>query len=119
VDTETARQRLEEMRADLDQDLRALRGDIEGELEPGEPAQARDTAESGTDMSDADREEAVLEATQGRRDRVQRALDRLDDGSYGRCVDCGRMLSDERLSARPEAERCVDCQSARENGGER
>jgi RNA polymerase-binding transcription factor DksA len=104
------------MVTDLDRDLRALRGDIEGETEPGEPAQARDPAESGTDMSDADREEAVLEATRAQRDRVQAALGRIEDGSYGRCVDCGKPLPDERLEARPEAERCLADQAKFENG---
>jgi RNA polymerase-binding transcription factor DksA len=41
---------------------------------------------------------------------VREALARLDAGTYGRCVDCGRELPDERLEARPEAARCVDCQ---------
>ena len=39
---------------------------------------------------------------------------RIDAGSYGQCVDCGRELPDERLEARPEAERCVDCQQKAE-----
>jgi DnaK suppressor protein len=116
MDTDTARRRLEQMAVDLDRDLRALQGDIEGETEPGEPAQARDPAESGSDMSDADREEAVLEATQAQRDRVDAALGRIADGRYGRCVDCGAPLPDERLEARPEAERCVADQSRIENG---
>jgi RNA polymerase-binding transcription factor DksA len=67
-------------------------------------------------MSDADREEAVVAATVAQHDRVQAALDRIDNGTYGRCVDCGMPLPDERLEARPEAERCVADQSKRENG---
>jgi DnaK suppressor protein len=116
MDTDTARRRLEDMYGELDRDARVLQGEIEGEIEPGEPAQARDPAESGSDMSDADREEAVLEATLAQRDRVQAALGRIADGSYGRCVDCGKPLPDERLEARPEAERCVADQSKQENG---
>jgi RNA polymerase-binding transcription factor DksA len=48
-------------------------------------------------------------------ERVREALGRLDEGAYGRCVDCGRELPDERLEVRPEAERCVDCQQRAES----
>ena len=47
-------------------------------------------------------------------ERVREALARLDAGEYGRCIDCGRDLPDERLEVRPEAQRCVDCQQKAE-----
>ena len=71
-------------------------------------------ADSGTNLADADREEASLEVLLAQEERVREALSRLDAGSYGKCVDCGRALPDERLEARPEAERCVDCQQKAE-----
>lgn len=40
---------------------------------------------------------------------VDAALARLDDGTYGRCVDCGRSIPVARLRARPTAVRCVAC----------
>jgi RNA polymerase-binding transcription factor DksA len=46
----------------------------------------------------------------GQRQEVLAALARLDAGTYGRCVTCGTTLPDERLEARPEAARCVNCQ---------
>ena len=39
------------------------------------------------------------------------ALTRIADGSYGDCIDCGREISPERLSAVLSARRCIDCQS--------
>ena len=42
---------------------------------------------------------------------VQRALDRLDAGTYGVCVTCGRSIPSARLMARPAADRCVACAS--------
>ncbi len=44
------------------------------------------------------------------REQVERALDRLSDGKYGVCEDCGTDIPTERLKFRPEATRCVDCQ---------
>jgi hypothetical protein len=37
---------------------------------------------------------------------VERALTRLDDGTYGRCETCGQALPDERLAVAPAARRC-------------
>lgn len=65
-----------------------------------------------SDLSDADREHALLEATETRRVEALAALARLDAGSYGRCIDCGQPIADERLAFRPEAARCLTDQEA-------
>jgi DnaK suppressor protein len=41
--------------------------------------------------------------------QLDRALDRVADGTYGSCVRCGRPIGAERLAARPTAELCIDC----------
>lgn len=41
------------------------------------------------------------------------ALDRLRQGSYGRCERCGRPIAAERLAARPAARTCITCAVAR------
>jgi len=43
---------------------------------------------------------------------VERALKRLADGSYGRCVDCDEPIPSARLHAYPSAARCIRCQEA-------
>ena len=40
---------------------------------------------------------------------VDRALDRLDDGTYGRCTNCGDPINAERLAAMPAAPHCIKC----------
>lgn len=45
---------------------------------------------------------------------VEQALRRLEDGSYGECVDCGNAIPYARLAAYPAAKRCVACQEADE-----
>jgi DnaK suppressor protein len=40
---------------------------------------------------------------------VDRALEKLDEGTYGTCDDCGRPIGAERLEAVPWAALCVDC----------
>ena len=108
MDEKVARGRLEELLSELERSAAVLQHgtDDSGELTTLD----QHPADSGTNLADADREEASLEVLLAQQERVREALSRLDAGSYGKCVDCGRELPDERLEARPEAERCVDCQ---------
>ncbi|MEK7206289.1 MAG: TraR/DksA C4-type zinc finger protein [Pseudomonadota bacterium] len=46
---------------------------------------------------------------------VDAALDRIKNGTYGTCVDCGNAIAPERLNAYLAAKRCITCQSRREN----
>lgn len=45
---------------------------------------------------------------------VDAALERIRDGSFGICTDCGGEINIERLRAYPTAKRCVDCQTRHE-----
>ena len=113
MDANAARKRLEDLLAELEASAAVLQhsgGADTGELTTLD----QHPADSGTSLADADREEASLEVLLGQQERVRAALARVEAGSYGRCVDCGRELPDERLDARPEAERCVDCQQKAE-----
>jgi DnaK suppressor protein len=42
------------------------------------------------------------------------ALERIDDGTYGRCGDCGGRISVQRLRALPSATRCLACEEGHE-----
>jgi RNA polymerase-binding transcription factor DksA len=56
---------------------------------------------------------ALLDRAEERIDALDRALGRVEDGSYGTCVRCGRPIGADRLEARPDAETCVTCAAAR------
>jgi RNA polymerase-binding transcription factor DksA len=47
---------------------------------------------------------------------LDRAAERLRDGTYGRCRRCGAPISTERLLALPAAERCIICATAGQAG---
>lgn len=51
--------------------------------------------------------------------RLQMALDRLRDGDYGTCVECGEPIAPARLRALPEVQTCVRCQDRIERLGRR
>ena len=46
-------------------------------------------------------------------EQVSRALERIDAGTYGRCVHCGTAIPVERLELRPHAAGCVACSATR------
>ena len=43
-------------------------------------------------------------------DRIEAARRRMDDGSYGECIDCTQPIDERRLLAQPTASRCAPCQ---------
>lgn len=47
---------------------------------------------------------------------VDAALARLDDGTYGRCLRCGKPIADARLEALPWAAHCISCQAEIDRG---
>jgi DnaK suppressor protein len=69
--------------------------------------QAASEAEEQVVDAGAERDLAELRA-------VTAALQRLDDGRYGLCVDCGEPIDAGRLRAQPAAPRCIACQRSAE-----
>lgn len=112
VDTQEIRARLESLLADLDRSADVLAHDRESGGEVDELV--LHPADYASNVGEADREEASMEVIAAQRERVMRALERLGEGRYGRCVDCDTQLPDERLEAKPDAERCVPCQQRHE-----
>jgi len=51
-------------------------------------------------------------------ERLTAALKRIEDGTYGTCVECGKPIGQARLKALPEAVTCVTCQEKIERGGD-
>ena len=46
--------------------------------------------------------------------KIDEALERIDDGSYGKCEECGGEIGVERLRARPVTTLCIACKSQQE-----
>lgn len=75
-------------------------------------------AEAGTDNNDR---ETALRLAGGESQmlrEVSEALLRIEEGSYGKCVDCDEDIPVKRLEVFPAAKRCVECKSRFEKEGE-
>jgi RNA polymerase-binding transcription factor DksA len=73
-------------------------------------------ADVATDTFEKEKDLSILEHVDAQLFDVDRALDRLEQGSYGTCEACGRRIDDDRLRARPAARFCIDDQQMAERG---
>jgi DnaK suppressor protein len=77
-----------------------------------------DSEVSDRDLHD-DIELMLVQMTRETLGRVDAALERLHEGHYGRCAECGDDISPARLRALPFAVRCLDCEDERERDARR
>ncbi len=115
IDTDEFRTLLEQERRRLLHATGRLHAENAGNLEDelGELG-GRGTDNHLGDMASAtfDREldEGIEEGVQDTLRRIDAALGRIEDGSYGTCEICGKPIAEERLRAIPWASRCIDDQ---------
>jgi DnaK suppressor protein len=101
VNSDHARERLAEERARIERQLAAV-----GPNEPGE--EPEDFGDQGDDLDQAGKDEAIREELQRTLEAIDRAEQRLEDGSYGKSVVSGEAIPDQRLEALPWADRLVE-----------
>ncbi len=71
------------------------------------------TAEGGSLAFELEKEFSLAFNAQDLLAKVVTALEKMDDGTYGICTDCGKSIPVARLDALPSATVCVDCASPR------
>ena len=110
---EDLRQMLEERRRDM---LAEVQGRIRGVRTDaaGRPHHGMDQGEAGEAHVQHDIEFALIQMKAEILTRINEALSRLEEGSYGYCFDCGEEIAEPRLRALPFAVRCRECEESRE-----
>ena len=68
--------------------------------------------EETNEAAEFQNELGVSEALRERVDEIDGALNRIQEGAYGKCTRCGKEISKEVLDAAPESELCLDCKKA-------
>ncbi len=112
---------LSEVRTELETELARLRDEVD-EAEADLAELMRDSGEgSGDDQADAgaatwEREHELSLTNNAREllDQIQRALERIDEGTYGACESCGNPIGKMRLQAFPRATLCLSCKQQQE-----
>jgi len=105
------RGRLGVEKADLELSIHGTRSELEAVLEARADGSADDEhdPEGSTLSSDWSRLQGLQSSFAARLAETEEAIARVDAGSYGRCVNCGREIAAARLEARPVAALCIDC----------
>jgi DnaK suppressor protein len=120
IDTEHFRDALLEERKRVEHALATLRdehpGSLDDEVEEIAATSDNHLAETATatlgreiDYTLGDNAEQVIA-------EIDAALKRIDDGTYGTCVNCGTEIPSGRLEANPWASLCIDCKRRAEGG---
>jgi RNA polymerase-binding protein DksA len=93
--------------AEREQVLAELAGiEVEG---PGQMTYGSQAA-AATHVFEQQRDLALRERNEQHLAAIDAALARVDAGTYGTCVSCGKPIAPERLEALPSAALCIDCQ---------
>ncbi len=109
---------LNRMKTRLEAKREELRANIAGLTEanpvPTDPIVAgvgtEDFEEVAVDFLETNQEQSILANEQALLSEVLRALKRIDDGTYGKCENCGKPVPEKRLEAIPWAARDIKCE---------
>jgi DnaK suppressor protein len=118
VDTERFRQMLMEERQRVSAALGHLHESNSNSLEDETEEETYDNhlADSATATLNREIDYTLEENSEHVLGSIDDALGRIEEGTFGTCVRCGRPIAEERLEAIPYATRCIDCQRLAERG---
>jgi DnaK suppressor protein len=108
----------------LEDRRRELMSEVQGRIrdvrtDSTKERQVLDQGESSEVDIQEDIEFALIQMKAETLNKIDVALQRLDEGTYGVCFECGDEIAHQRLRALPFAVRCKDCEEARETAEQR
>ena len=112
IDTDHFRQELERARERLQRTIdhhdigNASLTEETGELLSG--SQDNHLADTATETYERELDEGLEEDARGQLRQIEKALERIGSGEYGRCEVCGKDIPVERLEAMPSTTLCID-----------
>ena len=105
---------LEERRREIVSEVQGRMRDVRAEGAGSSGEGVLDAAESSEADIQDEIEFALIQMKAETLNRIDEALHRLEEATYGYCFECGEEISEKRLRALPFAVRCKDCEQARE-----
>ena len=118
------RSRYDEPKKMLEDRRRELLHEVQGKMRDARTAgtNERDVLDQG-ESSEVDIQDeiefALIQMKAETLNKIDAALRRLEEGTYGDCFECGDEIAAARLRALPFAVRCKDCEEARETAAQR
>ena len=111
VDVERFKKLLEEERRRVVDAIEYLHKENPGSIEEETEDETTDNhiAETATATLDREIDYTLEENSEHVLAEIEGALKRIEEGTYGVCVNCGKPIAEERLTAIPWATYCIDC----------
>jgi RNA polymerase-binding transcription factor DksA len=110
VDIDNAARALAEERATVLHQLHQLgadeSGDLTGDVDFGEAF-----ADAGAATAERTETIGIVSSLKKRLDDIDRAMAKIDEGTFGVCIVCGKDIGAARMEFRPTSVRCVDCKT--------
>jgi RNA polymerase-binding protein DksA len=120
IDTEHFRDALLDERRRVEHALATLRdehpGSLDDEVEEIAATSDNHLAETATATLGREIDYTLGENSEQVLSEIDAALKRIEEGTYGTCLSCGREIPRERLEAQPWASLCIDCKRRAEGG---
>jgi DnaK suppressor protein len=118
IDVDKARTRLLDERERVLAEVSVLQDDLSHSIEESFDEDGNDShlADSATETVDREIEQSLGDNAEHLLASIDEALGRIDAGTYGSCVRCGKPIGDERLAALPYAAKCIECKRLEERG---
>ena len=113
---EKQRERLEELRAELTRMVEGLEEDQQDRAESEGDMTENDSGDMSQSLFTREMDATVEQTMEKRLESVGRALQKIEEGTYGICDDTGELIPRGRLEAMPEAIYTVEAQQRRERG---
>jgi DnaK suppressor protein len=94
--------------------LEAAELELNGLMKDSGDGAGQDQADMGASSFERDHELTVVNSERDKLNQIERALNRIQDGSYGQCESCGQPIGKMRLMAFPRATLCMTCKQREE-----
>jgi len=97
---------------------KALNGDMDSFREFAKLNVVGDNVDAAVDTANDEISSQLVEIESRELGQIEHALQRIDEGAYGKCEYCGNKIAAARLNALPYTNSCIDCQRENERNGQ-
>ena len=120
VDIKEMKKRLLELRAQLEHDVAVKEAQVAetggDDLDPNRGGVSNHMADDANETAEQSTMLTLQLSAARQLDHVNDALERIENGTYGTCTNCGKPINPARLDALPFSALCIDCQNLSDRG---
>lgn len=82
---------------------------VRGDFEVRTPNYGDEDDENAQEATDLDKDFAMVQELESKLNSVRKTRQKIKEGTYGKCDNCGSEIAPDRLKAMPDAVKCITC----------